>query len=168
MHDALPDSVKYNHEEETPENLLFNQYHVASTKRSQEAIVMEITKSQSRLRLLFATVALGMGLDAKHVRRIIHYKPPTSLERYIQETGRAGRDGDQATAILHFNATDIRKNRPGIQPSIVNYCTNSQNNCLRKMMLNHLGANVCERGEQRKCYCCTICEEMCKCDECHN
>ena len=66
-------------------------------------IVQELCKVKSRVRIVFATVALGMGLNAPHIRQIIHYKPPTSLEKYFQETGRAGRDGLQSTAVLYYN-----------------------------------------------------------------
>ncbi len=50
--------------------------------------------------ILIATCAYGMGMDKKNIRTVIHYDLPNSLEAYIQEAGRAGRDGEAATAIL--------------------------------------------------------------------
>ena len=160
---ALPTSIRYNGEREIPENLLFNQYHQATTTRMQELIIKELSKERSQLRLVFATVALGMGLDAKHVRRIIHYKPPTSLERYIQETGRAGRDNLPARAILYHNATDTRINRPGIEDSMIGYCK-STNKCLRELMLGHLG--YYPSSHRQRCQCCSVCKLVCTCDKC--
>ena len=43
-----------------------------------------------------ATVALGMDLNAPYIQRIIHCRPPTTMEKYMQEIGRAGRNGLEA------------------------------------------------------------------------
>lgn len=48
-----------------------------------------------------ATSAFGLGVDISDIRIIIHWGLPGGLEEYVQETGRAGRDGQQAEAILY-------------------------------------------------------------------
>ncbi|MGH7776360.1 MAG: RecQ family ATP-dependent DNA helicase [Candidatus Dormibacterales bacterium] len=69
-------------------------------RRVQEAF------ASSRLSVVAATVAFGMGVDFPDVRQVIHYHLPASLEAYYQEAGRAGRDGLPATCLLLWQPAD--------------------------------------------------------------
>ena len=71
--------------------------------------------------LMVATSAFGMGIDQPDVRMIMHYDLPESIEAYYQEIGRAGRNGNNATALLIYehNMQNIVHNRiQKSQPSI--------------------------------------------------
>ena len=59
------------------------------------------------LRLIVATNAFGMGVDKKDVRMVVHYNVPGSLENYVQEAGRAGRDDKPSKCVLFYDPTDL-------------------------------------------------------------
>lgn len=65
--------------------------------------------TRSKLRIIVATNAFGMGIDKADVRFVVHFDLPDSLEAYFQEAGRAGRDGKRAYAVLLFNSADEKK-----------------------------------------------------------
>jgi ATP-dependent DNA helicase RecQ len=57
--------------------------------------------------VMLATNAFGLGIDKPDIRYIIHYQMPGSPEAYVQEAGRAGRDGKPARCVLLFQPDDI-------------------------------------------------------------
>ncbi|KAM9838217.1 ATP-dependent DNA helicase Q4 [Aulostomus maculatus] len=77
------------------------------------------------LRVVVATVAFGMGLDKSDVRGIIHYNMPKSFESYVQEIGRAGRDGEPAHCHLFLDPEggDLHELRRHIYADTVDYYT---------------------------------------------
>lgn len=69
-------------------------YHAGMSASQRRAVQNRFMRGD--LRIVVATVAFGMGLDKCDVRAVIHYNMPQSLEAYVQEVGRAGRDGNHA------------------------------------------------------------------------
>ena len=61
----------------------------------------------ARRLIMVATSAFGMGIDKPNIRYVVHYQVPGSLEQYVQEAGRAGRDGRPAHCILLFDPADL-------------------------------------------------------------
>ena len=120
-----------------PENRLFAQFHSPQTQEMKDEILKQLCSSKSTIRVVFATVALGMGVDIKGIRSVVHITPPYTIQAYFQETGRAGRDGQPATAVLHYNNRDIAKNKMGMQEAVRTFCR-SQFECLRSILLTSL------------------------------
>ncbi|MDT8413817.1 MAG: ATP-dependent DNA helicase RecQ [Flavobacteriaceae bacterium] len=64
---------------------------------------------KNHVRIMVATNAFGMGIDKPDVRLVFHMNLPDSLENYYQEAGRAGRDGEQAYAVLAYHPNDLKQ-----------------------------------------------------------
>ena len=118
--------------------------------------------------VMAATVAFGMGVDKPDVRFVAHLDPPKSLEAYHQETGRAGRDGEPATALMLYSPGDFANLRRLIAPeggegprtrielskldAMAGYC--EADACRRQTLLGYFGQNMAE-----PCRNCDVCSD---------
>ena len=134
-------------------------YHATTSKEVQLEIVNGFEREDGHIRLLFATFAFGMGV--KEVHTIMHLGVPTDIDDYIQESGRAGRDGQQSLSVLlkypgmYTDSTVDKRMKTFV---------NSNNVCRREVLLEHFGIKNHVHDNQRHT-CCDICASTCSCDE---
>lgn len=80
-------------------------YHAGMSKENRETNQRKFQNEDDVI--MVATIAFGMGIDKPDVRFVAHMSLPKNIEAYYQETGRAGRDGMPAHALLLFGLTDV-------------------------------------------------------------
>lgn len=94
-------------------------YHGGLTTKEKQIRLDQWLNDQKRIML--ATTAFGMGIDKANVKTVIHFNLPESIESYYQEAGRAGRNGEEAFAIVlkqHIDQDRLRQQFLGALPSV--------------------------------------------------
>ena len=122
--------------------------------------IIHLYRKQSQLRIVIATVAFGMGMDCPDVRNIFHLGAPDDIESYIQETGRAGRDGLPALATL----LQKKRIRSSMSEEIIDYIKNDGHVCRRDTLFQRMESY--EHIDMGDCLCCDVCEKKCECGKC--
>ena len=130
-------------------------YTSCTQETVKENIVKSFCSASSCLRIVISTIAFSMGLDVPDIRQVVHWSPSDDLESYIQETGRAGRDGDLCCATLYHAGKDYRF----INDKMREYCKNDSS-CRRQLLFSDF--EECD-VDTCKCRCCDICMPNCKC-----
>jgi ATP-dependent DNA helicase RecQ len=130
-------------------------YHAGLSDRERSRVQEAFQRDE--IEVVVATVAFGMGIDKPNVRFVVHYDLPKNIESYYQETGRAGRDGLPAEALLLFGYGDI-----AISRGLIENGNNTEQNrielhklnamvgfaesvtCRRRVLLGYFGEDLAE------------------------
>ena len=97
--------------EEVCANRLFGMFHSIISDHNKQVILSSMRKMDGTVRVAFATTALGMGVDFVGLDTTIHYGAPHSIDDYFQESGRAGRSGQQATSTIYWAPLDAPRRK---------------------------------------------------------
>ena len=143
-----------------PYSIDFRLVEVFVSETSEELkakIISNFIQSNTATRIVTCTEAFALGLDCRDIRQVVHYGAAKTVESYIQETGRAGRDGEQARAVLlPINSKFLSKQMS---------CYHKQVTCLRSYLFETCLASQ-NTTVSPKCRCCTICAKLCTCGNC--
>ena len=117
-------------------------FTVASHSTTKYVITREFLNPNGAVRVVFATIALGMGVDFKGVNNVIHYGAPSSIKDYYQESGRVGRSGVCARSTVYWMPSDCPRVKEPItmhQREMNNVRAYVENSfvCKRKWLLEH-------------------------------
>ncbi|MDR1910046.1 MAG: RecQ family ATP-dependent DNA helicase, partial [Spirochaetaceae bacterium] len=135
-------------------------YHAGLSR--EEKKLTEEWFFESRNGVLVSTCAYGMGVDKPNIRTVIHRDCPPSVEAYLQESGRAGRDGKPSRAVLLWGPDDAQALRRAKTPAdrqrlgaLLDYARNA-GRCRREALLELL--NYEGEGESPESGCCDVCD----------
>ena len=147
--------------EELCSNRLFAMYHSCTPQHNKEVVLESLVRTDGVVRIVFATIALGMGIDLRDVNTIIHYGAPRSLEDYFQESGRGGRSGDPAKSVIYWKPKDCpsRKKIESIhdqETAAVRRYVENISECRRYQLLTYFDPGF-SRVDSVSMACCDVC-----------
>lgn len=140
-------------------------YHAGLSSETRASIQTQFINGQ--INLITATNAFGMGVDKANVRFVIHFGPPSSIENYYQEVGRAGRDNLTSWCYLLYHLNDLKineqllENNHGLQKKVkqeklkqmIKLITNKK--CLTSSLASYFGDNSEDSSQSCQCGYCT-------------
>ena len=138
---------------------LFAMYHKKTHNLVKEVVEREIVKPNGGVRVIFCTIAFGMGVDVKGANLVIHMGPSSDIDDYVQECGRVGRDeASQSHAVLLKYSGCTRSKH------IVNQMKEYVKNvdvCRRKLLMKPFSEEFNKSVIGHNC--CDICATSCAC-----
>ncbi|KAL4236115.1 hypothetical protein ACF0H5_004501 [Mactra antiquata] len=122
-----------------------------------------MSEPNGKIRILVCTNAAGMGVNFRNVKHVVHFGPAHDIDTFVQQVGRAGRNGENADHLLLCTPRQINF----VSKELQLYCRNSDQ-CRRKVLLeNYVDINYSNVVGHK---CCDLCAMKCLCGEtdCHS
>ena len=143
------------------DNRLFGMFHANTPQYNKEVILESLTQPDGIVRAVFATVALGMGINLRDVNTIIHYGGTQSIDDYFQESGRGGRSGQSARSIVYWKPIDckVRKEPSSTRDhevAAVRQYLENETVCRRQWLLHYFDSSCTSDVKDPKA-CCDVC-----------
>jgi superfamily II DNA helicase RecQ len=134
---------------------------------TKKEIVELFMDSKGYLRVLFATSSFGMGVDIPDIRKVIIWGLSCDPVTLLQQIGRAGRDGEPATAVIYSFKTPFYIMNKGDLAIKTDTCIRLQvvRNFVgcEQLVINHSGCTCPGPCACSACYCCSYCKTQCRC-----
>ena len=135
-------------------------FHSKSTDIIKKKI-KDMALETGHIRVLICTNAAGMGVNFRELHHVIHYGPPREIDTFVQQLGRAGRDGEKSYHLLLYNNRQLRY----IEPDMLTYVRNIDK-CRRELIVSMYSRQGCKQSDIRH-HCCDICaSKLCLMSEC--
>ena len=135
-------------------------YTRASPEEMKSKVMASFSQENSTLQIIIATTSFSMGINIPDIRQIVRWGPPSDIEQYVQEIGRAGRDGKNFVATLMFE----KANR--FTKEAMRMYAECKTDCRRKKLFGNFIKY--EHDNNPDCKCCDICETICNCTNAYN
>ncbi|XP_064641927.1 ATP-dependent DNA helicase RecQ-like [Lineus longissimus] len=135
---------------------LVQMYHSKTLHSIKDEIRTTLSNESGKVRLLVCTNAAGMGVNFAAVNNVINYGPPQDMDTFIQQIGRAGRDGTQAQHLLVYHKHQMKN----LEKPMLAYVKNTEH-CRRENLVESYG---CKNNSKPVGHlCCNVCNEECDC-----
>lgn len=140
----------------TVNNRLVAMYHHSTPDRIKEFVLQSMLQRDGIVRVVIATTALSMGVNFPDIRNVVQFGPPKDPEEYLQQIGRAGRDGEGGHAILYWSPRQLVHTEHDLK------VVARSEDCIRSALLAHFQKEAVE-PHQPLHGCCSRCHMNCMC-----
>ncbi len=141
-------------------SLLIGILHRNTLEKYKQRVINDLSDVAGYCRVVVATSSLEMGIDFCDIRCVIHYGSPRDTTEYIQGIGRAGRDKQQAQAILYFSKQQLSRASQDMKKFV-----QTKDACVRFALFEKFENNNDFKYPDLKHYCYSYCHLSCTCQE---